>query len=183
VAQEPPYKFETTVVALGTSVVIPGGLRGEIYYIKPGVSRLPDLRRLQPVGTIYTQSLNVPPQDFQVGFPGITERFEWFAVDYTGRFWVSKPGKYQFSLTSDDGARLWIDGHEIVNNDGVHSTQEKNGSRSLKVGIHRIRVAYFQGPRFHVALVLGVARPDEEVRIFHVDQFKPPPGVELPDSR
>ena len=52
---------------------------------------------------------------------------------------------------------------------------EKEGKVRLKAGVHRIRVSYFQGPRFHVALVLRVAGPrDNELRVFHTDDFKPP---------
>jgi hypothetical protein len=36
-------------------------------------------------------------------------------------------------------------------------------------------VSYFQGPREEVALVLPVATPGEEWRIFSTDEFKPPP--------
>src|SRR5580658_1457173 len=28
-------------------------------------------------------------QDYKQGFRGITRRTEWFAIDYTGRFWIS----------------------------------------------------------------------------------------------
>src|SRR5260370_27974768 len=42
------------------------------------------------------------PQDFLIGFPGITRRFEWFAVDYSGKFWIETPGLYRFRLVSDD---------------------------------------------------------------------------------
>jgi hypothetical protein len=46
-------------------------------------------------------------------------------------------------------------------------------------GIHRIRVSYFQGPRYMVALVLKVAGPDdEELRVFSTDEFRPPPHPE-----
>src|SRR5215472_11594050 len=68
----------------GTTVVIPSGLRGLIYYMRPGEAWLPDFTRLKPAGAIYTTSLNVPAQDFLLGFPGITTRNEWFAIDYTG---------------------------------------------------------------------------------------------------
>jgi hypothetical protein len=37
-------------------------------------------------------------------------------------------------------------------------------------------VSYFQGPRFQVALVLKVAAPGEELRIFSTDELKPPPS-------
>jgi hypothetical protein len=44
----------------------------------------------------------------------------------------------------------------------------------LARGVHRIRVAYFQGPRFEVALILKIARPGEILRVFNTDDFKPP---------
>ena len=84
--EEPPVVF-------GTTVVIPSGLRGLVYYIKHNRTELPDFKKLKPAGpAIYTSSLNVPAQDFRQGFPGVTKRIEWFAIDYTGRFWVDKPG-------------------------------------------------------------------------------------------
>ena len=66
---------EESVPKFGTTVVIPSGLRGEIYHIHGNTSHLPDLRKQKPVGVIYTESLNVPTQNFQQGFPGVTKRF------------------------------------------------------------------------------------------------------------
>jgi len=158
----------------GTTVVAPGGLRGLIYAIPPYTKYLPDLQWLMPLGAIYTSSLNVPPRNFREGFPGVTDRFEWFAIDYTGKFWIEKPGPYGFELTSDDGSRLYIDDHVVVNNDGQHGPVTESATWALSGGIHSIRVSYFQGPRDTVALVLRVAPPGEESRIFSTDEFKPP---------
>ena len=163
-------------VTFGTTVVVSGGLRGVIYYIKPGSTRLPDFRALKPAGTIYTSMLDVPRQSFTRGFPGVTTRFEWFAIDYTGRFWIEKAGNYRFALTSDDGARLWIDNALVIDNDGAHPPREIAGDVELRHGIHRIRVAYFQGRRFEVALVLKVAPVGQDLRVFRTDDLKPPPG-------
>ncbi len=159
-------------------MVIPSGLQGDIYHIRHNASRLPDFAKKKPVGTIYTTALNVPPQDFQIGFPGVTKRFEWFAIDYTGRFWIEKPGGYKFQLTSDDGSKLFIDDELIVNNDGLHPPETKTETANLSGGIHRLRVSYFQGPRFYVALQLLVAGPGEQFRVFSTDEFKPPPNPE-----
>jgi hypothetical protein len=77
-------------------------------------------------------------------------------------------------LPSDDGSILHIDSKKVIQNDRQHPIVEKSGSAYLKMGEDAIRVSYFQGPRFHVALVLRVARPeDPELRIFHTDDFKP----------
>jgi hypothetical protein len=182
-AQETPYKFSTTVVGeplytFGTTVVANSGFRGEIYFIPPGTRKLPNFSKLKPVGAIYTPYLCVPPRRFYTGFPGITARFEWFAIDYTGRFWVSDPGAYRFALRSDDGSILYIDGKKVIQNDGVHPPIEKAAQVKLQTGAHAIRVSYFQGPRDYLALVLRVAGPDQnELRVFHTDDFKPPPDA------
>ena len=160
----------------GITVVIPTALQGRIYHLRHNTKRLPDFTKMKPSGTIYTTSLNIPTQHFKVGFPGVTKRFEWFAIDYTGRFWAEKPGDYDFSLTSDDGSDLYIDGKLIVDNDGTHSTRERSGTVVLSRGVHDIRVSYFQGPADRVALVLKVAPPEEHYRIFSTDELKPPPG-------
>jgi hypothetical protein len=161
------------VVKFGTTVVIPSGLEGAVYHLKHNTTQLPDFRKLKRAGTIYTTSLNIPAQDFQQGFPGVTKRFEWFAIDYTGRFWIENPGLYRFVLTSDDGAKLYIDDAIIIDNDGQHAPIDRAGEADLTKGIHRIRVSYFQGPRFQVALILRVAPPNEDLRIFSTNDFKP----------
>jgi hypothetical protein len=170
---------DASIPTFGTTVVIPSGLRGQVYFIRHNSKRLPNFAKLEPVGTIYTSALNVPPRAFSEGFPGVTDRFEWFAIDYTGRFWIEKPGVYEFALTSDDGAKLYIDDRELIDNDGQHEPVTKQGRIDLSGGIHRIRVSYFQGPRYMVALVLTVAGPDDiDLRVFSTDEFKPPPHPE-----
>jgi hypothetical protein len=44
----------------------------------------------------------------------------------------------------------------------------------LKGGIHHIRISYFQGPAASIALILAVARPGEDWRIFSTNEFRPP---------
>jgi hypothetical protein len=130
----------------GITVVIPSALEGRIYNLRHNTPRLPDFSKMKPVGTIYATSLNIPNQSFKVGFRGVTKRYEWFAIDYSGRFWAEKPGDYDFSLTSDDGSNLYIDGELVVDNDGIHQTRERSGTVRLSRGVHDIRVSYFQGP-------------------------------------
>src|ERR1700729_3489664 len=134
VAQEEP------VPVFGTTVVIPSGLRGLVYYIHHNRTELPDFEKLKPAGAaIYTSSLNLPPQDFKQGFPGVTKRMEWFAIDYTGKFWITTPGLYRFSLLSDDGAKLYIDDQTVIDNAGLHAPLEKTGAIELPAGLHRLR--------------------------------------------
>ena len=165
-------------VSFGTTVVVPGGLEGVIYHISKNSKAIPNLRKIKPQGKIYVSALNIPLRDFREGFPGVTKRQEWFAIEYTGRFWIDKPGLYRFELTSDDGSRLYIDDQLAVDNDGIHPQLTKSESIDLAGGIHSIRVQYFQGPGFGVALVLQVASPDRPLRVFSTDEFKPPANPE-----
>ena len=169
----PAYTF-------GTTVVDSSGLQGRVFHIHPKSQRLPDFGRMRPVGTVYTNSLNVWPQDFAEGFPSITDRFEWFAIEYTGKLWIEAPGHYRFSLLADDGARLTLDGKVVIDNDGVHRAAAISASATLTRGVHDIKVEYFQGPRFTVALVLAVAPPGEAWRILNMSDYKPPKDEEWP---
>ncbi len=168
----------SAAATFGTTVVIPGGLRGDIYFLDIGTPFLPKFEKLRPVGRIYASELNVSPRNWLEGFPGITTRIEWFAIDYHGRFWVDQPGLYRFSLESDDGSKLYIDERLVINNDGVHAARAEEGRTELHAGLHDIRVSYFQGPPYVLGLVLKVARPGGHWRVFSTNDFKPPPNLE-----
>ncbi len=159
----------------GITVVSSAWLKGDIYLLNPGISSLPKFKKLKSIGSIYTPILNLPARNFREGFPGITDRFEWFAIDYKGRFWISRPGKYRFLLISDDGAKLYIDEKTIISNDGIHPATTATGEASLAEGVHDIRVSYFQGPRYEIALILAIAEPGEKkFRVFNLERFQPP---------
>jgi hypothetical protein len=165
--EKPEFTFGTTVVSTT-------GLQGKVFALHDSTYRLPRLDRLKAQGSIYTNTLNVWPQEFNEGFPGLTDRYEFFAIDYTGKFWIEQPGPYRFSLLSDDGAKLDIDGKELIDNDGNHLPQALTGSAVLSRGVHTIRVQYYQGPRYTVALVLAVAPPGGAWKIFNTEDFLPP---------
>lgn len=172
-AQDPP------AAVFGTTVVASSGFRGLVYKIRH-TSHLPDVSGKKPIGAIYTTALNVPARSFTEGFPGLTDRFEWFDIEYEARFWVDRAGTYEWRLTSDDGSKLYVDGELVIDDDGVHPPKSKTGTSELSAGVHSIRVSYFQGPRFHVALVLEVAAPGQDVHIFDTNDFKPPPDANIP---
>ncbi len=157
----------------GSTVALPYAFRGAVCHIAPWSPMLPNFERIHPVGFIYTYSLNVPTRAYEEGMPGVTDRIEWFAIDYQGDFWIEKPGKYRFNLISDDGSRLTIDGKVVIDNDGIHPTTAMGGSIELAGGNHHIRVSYFQGPGSALALVLEVAPPGKESRVFDMRDFRP----------
>jgi hypothetical protein len=162
------------IPTFGTTVVESAGLRGSIYLLRPNTIALPNLKHLKPIGTIYTTRLNVPPRDFREGFPGITGRVEWFAIDYEGRFFASSRGRYQFGLISDDGSKLYVDGRQIIDNDGIHPPTGCRAEVDLEGGTHSVRVLYMQGPGLFVSLQLFIARAGEPWRLFDTRDFIPP---------
>jgi hypothetical protein len=172
----PPQQRDIPI--FGTTVVDMVGLRGEIYLLPPATEFLPGFRHLKSVGLIYTTKLNIPTRDFRQGFPGLRGPLEWFAIDYKGRFWMETAGRYLFALSSDDGSKLYIDGKGMIDNDGVHSTASCIAKVELARGLHTIRVSYFQGPGWQVALVLALQKEGEPWKIFDTRNFAPPADSE-----
>ena len=153
------FSCQSDETVFGGVTYTEGALKGNVYHLPLNTRALPDFSTLRPVGSIYARELNIPTQDFMQGFPGVTDRFEWFGVQYTGQFEVEQDGIYVFRLNSDDGSRLYINNLLLINNDGVHPAQSKSGSIPLKRGPNQIRVDYFQGPRAKIALQLYITPP------------------------
>jgi hypothetical protein len=82
----------------------PNALMGEVYFVAPGTKSIPDFNQLGLSGVLYTSSLNIPPNNFTSGFPGIGGRSDWFAIRYEGPLTVTTPAIYDLRLLSDDGA-------------------------------------------------------------------------------
>ncbi len=177
-AQEAPQ------ITFGTTVVSSAGFQGKLFHLKVDTDFLPRLDKMRPVGTIYTNAIRIPAQAFQAGFPGITERFEWFGILYTAKIWVETEGRYGFGLLSDDGSKLKVDNKLLIDNDGIHGPQRLDASAVLTRGVHDLEVAYFQGPRFHLALELSVMPPDEAWKILNTNDFPAPSGtMQLPAGK
>ena len=95
------------------------------------------------------------------GFPGVPGRYEWFGVDFQGTVAVNAPGVYSFRLSSDDGAKLYVDDVLVLTNDGLHDVVTVEGAVRRSAGSsHRVRIPYWNGPG-PMALTLEVARPGE----------------------
>jgi hypothetical protein len=76
--------------------------------------------------------------------------------------WIRVPGDgiWEFALTSDDGSILVIDDQKVIDHDGFHGPEAKNGAVPLKGGLHKLRVVMFQGGGAK-ALSLGWRRQGE----------------------
>jgi hypothetical protein len=100
-------------------------------------AKLPDFSMLKPVekGRSLEISTDQPGEQIK----------DYTGIDFEGFIQIDKEGNYTFSTISDDGSKLYIDGNLVVDNDGDHGTQEREGSVNLTSGKHKIRVEYFNG--------------------------------------
>ena len=67
-----------------------------------------------------------------------------FAAVYSGYIELPIDGSYTFYTSSDEGARLYVDGTLLVDNNGIHIDAEASGSVCLDEGYHEIKVEYFE---------------------------------------
>jgi mono/diheme cytochrome c family protein len=86
----------------------------------------------------------VPSQLFDIAVaPSLRENS--FGYVFTGFLKVPADGDYIFTLDSDDGARLTVDGREAILYDGIHGTgSPKTATVTLHAGRPAIRLEYFQ---------------------------------------
>jgi hypothetical protein len=98
--------------------------------------KVPDWSTLKPVktGELKHGFFNIEPAN----------REDNFGMLFEGQIKIPKDGSYEFILASDDGALLFIDGKQVVDNDGLHGNQRKTGKVELKAGMNAIRVGYIQ---------------------------------------
>ena len=68
-----------------------------------------------------------------------------FGLRFRGTITLPKDGEYTFYTGSDDGSALFIDEKQIVNNDGIHPPQSREGKLTLKAGDHAFGLDYFDG--------------------------------------
>lgn len=96
---------------------------------------LPDWKSMTPVRTGIT---------YDLGLSSFSSRTRNFGVVFKGVVTLPADGEYTFFLSSDDGSRLFIDGKEFINNDGLHGSVEGSNKGSFSRGKHSIEVHYFQ---------------------------------------
>ena len=64
---------------------------------------------------------------------------------WTGYFEAPRDGEYILGIESDDGAWLYLDDKQVLDNGGVHGTKQETETQHLTKGFHRLRIDYFQG--------------------------------------
>jgi len=67
-----------------------------------------------------------------------------FSTDITGGIVASASQNYTFTLASDDGSFLFIDGTQVIDNSGEHGIKAKTGTIFLASGNHVFEVQFFE---------------------------------------
>ncbi len=115
--------------------------------------------KAQPImGGVINNFKNVAGSDF-------TQLEDNFALSSTGYLKVDKDDIYSFRLWSDDGSKLFVNDKMLINNDGYHGSDYKEGNVGLKKGYHKIKILFFQGGGGKF-LSLNMKKSDEEAFYF-----------------
>ena len=103
-------------------------------YYEGAWDKMPDFSTLQPVKTGQVANFDLSPRN----------RDDHFAFLFEGYIDIQVAGEYTFYTASDDGSLLYVANEQVVDNDGLHALQERQGKVYLDEGQHLIKVMYFE---------------------------------------
>ncbi len=101
--------------------------------------KLPDFASLEPVATgkLPKGLVTLSPAD---------KIKKGFGMVFEGKLKIPLTGQYFFSIASDDGSALAVDGETVVGNDGIHPMKEARMKvEDLEAGEHTFKLLYFDG--------------------------------------
>ena len=111
------------------------GIHVDYYYPSASNVALETLEKMTPKdsGVVPEIVMNVPQR----------KEADKFALKFSGMISAPGAGRYTFSIASDDGSRLYLNGELLINNDGLHGMVEKSATVNLAAGAHELVVTYF----------------------------------------
>lgn len=122
------------------------GLSYSYYTTTATWTRIPNFATLTPKYTGDVPNVTLSPRD----------QSDRFAFLWEGYIDIRVAGSYIFRTTSDEGSKLYLGargqivspyGHSataLVNNDGQHTSQSKEGTITLQVGVYPIAISYYE---------------------------------------
>ncbi|HEY6565871.1 MAG TPA: DUF1549 domain-containing protein, partial [Pirellulaceae bacterium] len=126
----------TAAVPIGSEMVPNFDLdRIQFQYYDVSLNRLSDLAGREPTrrGRLGRRRLTL----------GVREKDSDFALVFDAQLRVPRAGEYTFVLDGDDGVRLWVDGKQVVERDGLHQLGVPQTGRAQLPGGHvPIRLEY-----------------------------------------
>ncbi len=147
---------------------------GYEYFETGPLTSLPNFDALVPVRTGTVSAFDISPRD----------RDDDFAFRFSGVVNVPSAGSWTFFTSSDEGSRLFVDGSQVVNNDGLHPTTEASGTIALAAGYHDIVVTMFEalGPQSLTVSWQGPAGPKLPIAPDVLFREQPSAGVNQPPT-
>lgn len=133
------YRLDN-VLLQGTLPGCPNVLDYEFYDLVPPGNTVDNIPTTGMLGRGQIGNFNVAALQNMVD-PGDTDTF---SIRYTGYIQIATAGSYTFYTTSDDGSKLYINGVQVVNNDGDHGSQERSETVTLTKGLHPIMVLFYE---------------------------------------
>ncbi|MFW5757279.1 MAG: PA14 domain-containing protein [Bacteroidota bacterium] len=110
-------------------------IRGLSYhYFEGKFSSVNEMKGLQPLKSGKVKNINIDIADVE----------DHFGFEFSGYIRIPYKGIYNFYTFSDDGSQLFINDSLVVDNDGSHSLQRKDGTIALEEGYHSIKILYFE---------------------------------------
>jgi hypothetical protein len=123
---------------------------------------------------LFLNKVDVPTRMFDSGFTSSDGKAlvneddelltEWFALDVKSKLKLAPgepEGLYQLAILSDDGSTLFLteQGLEstLISNEGAHQTKLGCAPKAISMSKDLrlpMRLTYFEGPRYHIALTL-----------------------------
>ncbi|NJB70642.1 hypothetical protein GGR42_001104 [Saonia flava] len=138
-AKELPYTKGLTLEEIPLPPC-PGELDYEFYDGVPAGNTVNNIPTTGALGTGVITDFNVGALQNTVD-PGDTDAY---GIRYSGFIDIATAGSYTFYTNSDDGSKLYINGVEVVNNDGDHGSQERFGTVSLTADFHSITILFYE---------------------------------------
>lgn len=120
------------------------------YYVSNGYALPGDFDTLTSSGKVKIDMFDVPSQN-SAGkvFPKLVGSSITLATNFgmscMSNLDIPSSDNYTLYLGSDDGAKLFVDGMLVVNNDGNHSYSVVSVTKYLVAGKHKMKVVYYNG--------------------------------------
>ncbi len=104
-------------------------------YYEGSWENLPDFEKLKPLAEGKADGFDLKA----------ARRGNNFALRFEGYLHLDRAGEYRFHLTSDDGSKVFVDGKQVVVNDGIHPPSLVSSKVRLDKGTHKLTTGIFNG--------------------------------------
>jgi hypothetical protein len=110
--------------------------------LEPGLWLRREAKELEALPPLGTEPSGAQEPAAAIAIDAAADR-EHVWMRWEGFLDIPKSGVWRFALRSDDGSRLALGRSVIVDNDGLHGVQIKEGAAALAAGLHPVTIEWF----------------------------------------